>query len=445
LVNLRGVNMSEKSSPMGKDFILFASKASRLMKDKKTKQALNLCEAGVRKFPFYASGHFVLGLCYEEVDKKEDAKHEFERTLVYDPAHLKAMRKISDFYQETGLQQIADEWLVKEALYNPLDNALISTLKEKNIYTLLNPVQEEESLVETDTAEDEQTETISVEKLLDGEKINTEANDTAESILEQDAESIVEEDAQSLIEELDPLTEDYSKTEQEAEDDLFEEEIEESKDLDQFANMEDDFSTIINGYFDKDESSTEKEQTEGDEWIEVENLLLDEDKAEETDKNVLELDSSKTDEDIDPVNGKKRDDTELLLEQLSDLESGQEETNETGMSETGEEKGAPETIPEENNEPEVEEPQHEEETQFIPPVIESTTEPEPTADDEVTIKDLMENPNLMTPTFGEILVSQHKFAEARHIFSELLKKEPDNTRFIKKIEFLDKFLEAKKA
>ncbi len=437
--------MSEKSSPMSKDFILFASKASRLMKDNKTKQALNLCEAGVRKFPFYASGHYVLGLCYEEVDKKEDARHEFERTLVYDPAHLKAMRKISSFYQETGLQQMAYEWLVKEALYNPLDKELISTLKEKNIYTLLSPVQEEENSVETDTTDDVVAETGPVDELLAEEKSDTESVDATDSITEQEAESIVEEDAQSLIEELDPLTEDYSKSGQEAEDDLFEEEIEENKDLDQFANMEDDFSTIINGYFDKDETSTEKEQTEGDEWIEVENLLLDDEKAEKADANLPDLDSSKSDEDLDPVNGKKRDDTELLLEQLSDFESGREETNETGMSETEEEKEAPESVAEENTELEAEEPRHEEETQFIPPVIESSSEPEPDADDEVTINDLMENPNLMTPTFGEILVSQHKFAEARHIFSELLKKEPDNTRFIKKIEFLDKFLEAKKA
>ena len=56
----------------------------------------------------------------------------------------------------------------------------------------------------------------------------------------------------------------------------------------------------------------------------------------------------------------------------------------------------------------------------------------------------MENPNLVTPTFGEILVSQRKFSEARHIFVELLKREPDNERFQKKVQFLDKFLAAQK-
>ena len=63
-------------------------------------------------------------------------------------------------------------------------------------------------------------------------------------------------------------------------------------------------------------------------------------------------------------------------------------------------------------------------------------------DNEVTIGDMLKNPNLVTPTFGEILIAQHKFSEARHVFVELSKKEPENTRFMKKIEFLDKFLQA---
>ena len=77
--------------------------------------------------------------------------------------------------------------------------------------------------------------------------------------------------------------------------------------------------------------------------------------------------------------------------------------------------------------------------------VESEITPETDTDEEeVTISDMLENPNLVTPTFGEILIAQHKFSEARHVFVELSKKEPDNTRFIKKIQFLDKFLQAER-
>ncbi len=61
-------------------------------------------------------------------------------------------------------------------------------------------------------------------------------------------------------------------------------------------------------------------------------------------------------------------------------------------------------------------------------------------DEEVSIEDIMSNPSLLTPTFGEILIAQKKFDNARHVFMELLKKEPENTRFKKKVDFLDKLV-----
>ena len=61
-------------------------------------------------------------------------------------------------------------------------------------------------------------------------------------------------------------------------------------------------------------------------------------------------------------------------------------------------------------------------------------------DEAVTIEYLNNNPNLITPTFGEILISQQKFQQARHVFAELVKKEPGNERFVKKIQFLDRFI-----
>ena len=108
--------MAEKSSALGKDFILFANKASRLMDDGNVKQALNLCEAGVRHFPFYANGHYVLGLCYESMENLEDAKNEFERVILYDPSHSSAMRKLSEIYRKSGLNQVSDDFLIKEHL-----------------------------------------------------------------------------------------------------------------------------------------------------------------------------------------------------------------------------------------------------------------------------------------------------------------------------------------
>ena len=85
-------------SEVTNDSILFAKKASELLDDGKVDDALKLCEVGVRNFPFYATGHYVMALCYENLDNWDEAKNEFERTLVYDPAHAGAMRKMYTFY-----------------------------------------------------------------------------------------------------------------------------------------------------------------------------------------------------------------------------------------------------------------------------------------------------------------------------------------------------------
>ncbi|MCK5347246.1 MAG: hypothetical protein KAR20_27745, partial [Candidatus Heimdallarchaeota archaeon] len=197
----------------------------------------------------------------------------------------------------------------------------------------------------------------------------------------------------------------------------------------------------MDGYFDNEES--EQESSENDEWIEVENLLIDEEQTPKSSIEKTDDELVKSELEIDTIQQDTRDETELLLEQLSDLETEKEEVNDI-----------PEVLLEDENiltpdepmdEPdtvdEMEENVHSPILDIAPePEIESKPLSELSPEEEVTIKDLMENPNLVTPTFGEILVSQHKFSEARHIFMELLKREPDNLRFLKKVEFLDKFL-----
>ncbi len=523
--------MPDKASAMGKDFILFASKASRLMESDKTKQALNLCEAGVRSFPFYAPGHYILGLCYETMDKKDDARNEFERTLVYDPSHSKAMRKLSEFYDSKGLQQIANEWLLKEILYNPLDQSLINILKEKNLYSQLNPVANGggEQSADNNVLEKEEPEAV-VSEISEPEKLLQEETPKEETIIEEqetlnqqeDVAQVDEKaiDEQELIDDLDPLAGDINADEEKI-DDFPEEEKAVEKDLNQFTNMEDDFSTIMDGYFDKDKAPGQQ-SLENDEWIEVENLLIDE---EETSTSIgANLDNLLTENELDSdrIPEDTRDETELLLEELSSLETSEEEAGETSdilndkeniavpaeqldepapLEEVSspelteeiaeevsealtdeedismldeqldepaplEEVSSPElteevaevsteTLSDEENNSVSDEPApvtdvEEKDTAPIPdivpePVAEEKSFPEYSQEEEVTIKDLMENPNLVTPTFGEILVSQHKFTEARHIFLELLEREPGNLKLTKKVQFLDKFLEAQKA
>ncbi|MCB0283239.1 MAG: tetratricopeptide repeat protein [Calditrichaeota bacterium] len=478
--------MADQNQLMDKEFILFASKANRLIKEGNVKHALNLCEAGVKRFPSYAPGHFVLGLCYDQSGQWEEAKSEYERVLVYDPGHTKAMQKLAEYYETNGLPEVSNEWLVNAALYNPLDKNLINQIIERELYDRLNP--DVELKKETNETEDElfniSREDVASDIEEDLVSLETETDPLSEIDADKDladlqsevenSEPQKEADDEPVIEKLDPLSANAHYTQDNPDEKDVEKEPAKKPDLSQYANLEDDFSTIMEGYFDKEEPKKEKSTEENDDWIEVENLLMDEEmpfEAEPGDEK--DRSAAENYKDIDPMADVAQDETELLLEELS---SSDDESDLDDMAENLGEKGktselvppvdADETIlivddslPYEESESDqlLESPQPEENAPFQP----QSTEPEevhntpfkfeqipvqesdePLTDEEVGIKDLMENPNLVTPTFGEILIAQRKFFEARHVFQELSKREPDNTRILKKIQFLDKFLEA---
>jgi hypothetical protein len=68
----------------------------------------------------------------------------------------------------------------------------------------------------------------------------------------------------------------------------------------------------------------------------------------------------------------------------------------------------------------------------------------PLDDENVNIDEILANPKMLTPTFGEILIAQKKFEDARRVFTELSKRDPDNQRLVRKIDFLDKLVQFKK-
>jgi len=100
--------MSQKNSSIGKvgsESILFAHKAAVLLNENMLDDALNLCEMGVKKFPFYAEGHYILGRCYQAFERYDEAKNEFERVLFYAPGHVKAMSALAYVYYKKKLKK----------------------------------------------------------------------------------------------------------------------------------------------------------------------------------------------------------------------------------------------------------------------------------------------------------------------------------------------------
>lgn len=60
---------------------LFAREASHLLTEGNIQRAMELCLAGTVAFPNYATGHLVLGRCYEAINRFSEATAEYKKVL----------------------------------------------------------------------------------------------------------------------------------------------------------------------------------------------------------------------------------------------------------------------------------------------------------------------------------------------------------------------------
>lgn len=272
---------------------------------------------------------------------------------------------------------------------------------------------------------------------------------------------------------------------------IIETDSDESKaDLDQYANVDDDFSTLMDGIFKDNIDETEEDWQDLMDFEEDMKELDKEQPAEERpilDTAIIFLEKKKSDlnakkdiESKDQKEDKKAKDTE---EALQDIEAGSEKMQDEKVADFNTVESDVERMETDvQKEPEREElstlfsqedieGDAKDELANVIEQIESTDgkgyiedtyenqitgskeeEPEedieeqPSMEDDASdsISDIMTNPSLLTPTFGEILISQKKFEDARRVFEELAKQNPENKRYKKKIDFLDKIVSMNK-
>ncbi len=385
------------SNVMEKDFILFAAKAQALLEQDKAENALNLSEAGVRRFPRYADGHMVLGMCYKVLGRIDEARAEFERAVTFAPNNLAAMKALADINRENGLHQIARDWQLKTLMYFPFNEALQQELAE-DLSRLprephLPPASKEEA---ADAGIQELINEAEEEAILEEEiQEETAEEEPVTELIEDDAETPLESDFQ-VSDRFDPLADEPML------DDVGEEL--QKTDLSGFDKTDEDFAALMTDMFSPEGTETgETSANDEDEWLEVQDIIIEEQPEPEGEAPVAG-------EEITPV-----DETDKLISELASVSEEEEAVlmDDEPLEETIEEAEPPAPLT-----PDTE-----------------------TGEGDVTIEKLMLNPNLITPTFGEILIAQKKFTEARHVFMELSKREPDNPRFVRKISFLEKFLQ----
>ena len=248
--------------------ILFARVASNLLKEGKTEQATLISEVGIKKFPDYAQGHFVLAKCYQEKDMYEEARTEYERVLKYDSSHLGALKELSGLFLSSGLSDVYKDYLFRLLTLDPLNHSILDEAREQGVYDIWKSQG-----------------AIPFSKV---EKIEpNEIGDTKEPEKEQNEK--VDESITSQEDNLDDMA---------------------KMDLSQFENQEDDFNTIMDGLI--QDSADENEETESLNYleeletpVELENELLAEEKPvlDEDDIEMTTFDDSAEDEKKIPFYG----------------------------------------------------------------------------------------------------------------------------------------------
>ncbi len=510
--------------------VLFAHKAAGLLKEARVQEARALCEQGIKRFPLYAQGHFIMARCYQAVGLTDDAKAEFERTLLYDPSHIQAKKALAYFYYKEKMRSTGNKLLLDYALYDPLNDELNKFLKEEKLFQKLYPsiqlkqssveelefreIQEEADREETFDIEEKSEPEIIIADETEEEEIKPDAEvepsvrevllDESQTIEEENSETeeaLSVEDEEKLLPALEgellqdnelhreagqeePAVEDVENiadrqeeqavvseglneqeliempmnTEENAEEPLREEisdeppeeepvsseNMEDTKvDLSQFDNTQDDFSTVMNDLF-QPEGIVEDEKI-----VEIEPVNEVENEPEQMAEERPILDTTIIFRDDDQQKASEEELKEIPSETFNPLPSIEDDLqSDDEMKRIEEEIDALD-----NTEVEVEEVTEIAEKEIQPEVEKAAVNGEKKEDIEydaaqaarlddesVNIEEIMENPSLLTPTFGEILIAQKKFEDAHKIFEELLRKDPDNPRLQRKINFLDKIL-----
>ncbi|RMF68795.1 MAG: tetratricopeptide repeat protein [Calditrichaeota bacterium] len=114
------------------DSLLFARLADAYLKLNDVDKAIELCEAGIKKHPYYVTGHFVLGKCYLAKKQFEEAEKEFKRVLLFDSKYLAAHKLYGDLMKEIGWENTCEMSYKKILQIDPLEETVRSVVGEQS-------------------------------------------------------------------------------------------------------------------------------------------------------------------------------------------------------------------------------------------------------------------------------------------------------------------------
>jgi len=112
------------------DSLTFAHVADVLLREGRLEEATRICEEGIRRHPYYVTGHMVLGKCYLQRSQFDQAEKEFKRVLLFDPKHLAAHKYFGDLMRQMGWDNTCESSYRKILQIDPLDQSAQGVLDE---------------------------------------------------------------------------------------------------------------------------------------------------------------------------------------------------------------------------------------------------------------------------------------------------------------------------
>lgn len=484
--------------------ILFARLADLYLKSNRISDAIQLCEEGIKRYPFYATGHFVLGKGYLANKQFEQAEKEFKRVLLFDPKYLAAHKNYGDLMKEIGWENTCESSYRKILQIDPLDEIARSVVGEYVVPVNMKteapgatdngapPPAELESQSLGSSEETVMSVPQPIEEPADEEGIAPE--DTVPGLDEPEPETSEAEAAPKVVEPEDenpglatappdssPLKEpeafEFNATDWDdvASDKKAEPASEDPFDFDSLGPMPVDSDEEEDLLFSDGETSTDKgkvqdgtpELSKDSQKEEEFSYLLDDIFKDEVTSENQNLDFS-IDEPTDaPVKSvSEEDDAAEEDEDSRDPWDGlQMDAGADDVEEPSEDSDAPDSEKMETSapaepthklpgsEPEAQSRDSEDEASFESILNESFAErasgseskpepqPSPPKVEHQPIKGgRSSGEKIVTPTLGEIYAAQGQYSKAIDVFETLLKKYPDNDLYIGKIEQLKKKL-----
>ncbi len=489
------INFLRKKLEKNPKSILFARLADFYLKQKRIKEALELCTRGIENNPDYITGDYILAKIYLTMGDHEKAETQFKKVISHDRYFLSAHKHLGDMMAKIGwenkainhykdilqldpleqeaaqmletfsIEESTDESAFSEEAFptnedipepeeqpeekgmesSAIDQELRKVFDEENISekTSAKNIELEEVTTQDDTAEEE-SKSSEIEELEfqlpddDSEIISAEKPPETKKQKEakESPESVSEEESSDDWMLPDELAEETSRKQKEPEEgqetkSSGQDKMEEPSQEEMYTLSEDTLS----------EKNIPSEKQEDFESIveEPETEFETESNSQELTESPLEIPESEPEQSEFLLEEEEEDETESLPEEQEKLTEESEEslvTSDQTLSTQDisdqQEQGKREAKEEVEKKEEPKEPEVEEVEEPEQPTTDSPEQEEKTKRETSPPED-----TLITPTLGEIYTAQGQYSKALDVYKKLLEKNPDNKEYAKKIKELE--------